>query len=346
MLANATIACPVTATTKAVIYHGVGATSECRQWESDFYKWAGIEAVPITAAQLKAANCGGKLRQLGVSIFAMPGGNAYDEQRSSGAEGKANLLSFLSSGGLYVGTCAGFYYASSAYWWEADRDGGEYVWPNLLGVFPEVEGSISSIIDDEDSPGYKLTALDNGLHAIYWGGPTRGWKRTPATVPGTVLARFTSIPGSLPAAVHVDDKDGNRLLFSAHFEAEEGVGIFNTGLTPAQTLANWQYRAAQIKKAAGFPLHTPRQSPVSWSKPSMATAAAPSTASRCVVCQPMFASRGGPCAWNVTLTPCTDDDGCNAKFDVQPTYCNAFPVVGLCGHSQALCAQHGAQLEA
>jgi len=182
----------------------------------------------------------------------MPGGNAYQEQSSAGPDGKTNILNFISAGGLYVGTCAGYYYAADGYWWEADRpDGGEYKWPNTLGIFPEVEGSISNIIDDEDQPGYKLTRIDNGLHAIYWGGPTRGWRRTPSTVPGTVLARFADVPGALPAAVHVNDKDGNRLLFSAHFEAEEGVGIRNTGLTPAQTLANWQYRAQQINSALG-----------------------------------------------------------------------------------------------
>ena len=85
-------ACPITANTSVVIYHGNGATAECRQWEHDFYQWMGIEAVALTAAQLQSPLCGGRLRSHGVKIFAMPGGNAYDEQTSVGAVGKKNLV--------------------------------------------------------------------------------------------------------------------------------------------------------------------------------------------------------------------------------------------------------------
>ena len=85
-------ACPITANTSVVIYHGNGATAECRQWEHDFYQWMGLEAVALTAAQLQSPLCGGRLRSHGVKIFAMPGGNAYDEQTSVGAVGKKNLV--------------------------------------------------------------------------------------------------------------------------------------------------------------------------------------------------------------------------------------------------------------
>ena len=52
----------------------------------------GLEAVALTAAQLQSPLCGGRLRSHGVKIFAMPGGNAYDEQTSVGAVGKKNLV--------------------------------------------------------------------------------------------------------------------------------------------------------------------------------------------------------------------------------------------------------------
>jgi len=261
---NTSEACPITSTTKVVIYGGRGATAECKQWEADFYKWAGLEAVSISAEQLQSAECGGSLRELGVKIIVCPGGDAYDTQLSVKTRGKQNILSFIDAGGLYVGTCAGFYLAASGYVWEDGQEGGgEFKWPYLLGRFPEVEGSITSIKDDTGPVPYKLTGLDNGLHAIYWGGPTRGWHKTEASVPGTVLLRYSDVPGNLLAAVHVNDKShGNLLLFSAHLEAEEGVGIHNTGLTKEMQLANWQYRAQQIKQASKLEFTVPSTLPM------------------------------------------------------------------------------------
>jgi len=264
--------CPIGPNTSVVIYHGNGATSECRQWESDFYAWLGLEAVGITAAQLHDTSCGGRMKDLGVQIFAVPGGNAYDLQTSSGTMGKKHILAFIDANGTYVGTCAGAYFASSGYYWQmGETGGGHFNWPYLLGRFPEVEGSITSIQDDAVPPGYKLTGVTTAsaveaegaeatvsLHAIYWGGPTRGFKSLPKTgTPGTVLATFSSVSGSLPAAWHVRDRQGTRLLFSAHFEAEEGIGIQGTGLTPEQTLANWQYRARMISDAASLSVAIP-----------------------------------------------------------------------------------------
>ena len=175
--------CPITSNTSVVIYHGHGATDECRQWEHDFYQWLGLEAAALTAAQLKSPMCGGQLRERGIKIFAMPGGNAYDEQTSVGAVGKKNLLSFIDAGGLYVGTCAGYYFAATGYFWQmGESGGGEFHWPNTLGRFPEVEGSITTIQDDSSPPGYKLTGYttSNGTagRGIYWGGPPFGLRST------------------------------------------------------------------------------------------------------------------------------------------------------------------------
>lgn len=253
------IACPISSTTDVVIYHGNGPTAECKTWESDFYAWMGMEVATLTATQMKNNACGGSMAKFGVKIFGMPGGNAYNTQESIEDTGKANILKFIDAGGMYVGTCAGFYLAASSYFWqEGESGGGEFAWPNMLGRFPEVEGSITDIMDDAESPGYKLTGIDNGLKAIYWGGPTMGWRRTKASqTPGTVLARYADVAGDLLAAVHVNDDNGNLLLFSAHFEAEVGIGIKHTGLTSDMQLANWQYRAKQISAAANLDFVVP-----------------------------------------------------------------------------------------
>ena len=41
------------------------------------------------------------------SLFLMPGGNAYELQRSLGASGKTKLTQFLDQGGNYVGYMRG-----------------------------------------------------------------------------------------------------------------------------------------------------------------------------------------------------------------------------------------------
>ena len=68
--------------------------------------------------------------------------------------GKKHVLGFIDAGGLYVGTCAGFYFAAQGYFWQVgEPGGGEYHWSQLLGRFPEVEGSITNIRDDSATPG-------------------------------------------------------------------------------------------------------------------------------------------------------------------------------------------------
>lgn len=73
-----------------------------------------------------------------------------------GAVGRSKIVDFVQSGGLYVGTCAGWYYASPAYFWEFGStwpDAGYWAYPNLLGLFPvAVEGSIVAIQDMELAP--------------------------------------------------------------------------------------------------------------------------------------------------------------------------------------------------
>ena len=87
------------------------------------------------------------------------------------------------------------YFSTRDFFWEGDY----YTYPaepSLLGRFPAtVEGSISDIADYSGSPGYAATNLSTGLTALYYGGPTRGWKDTPSSLPaGThVLATFSEV---------------------------------------------------------------------------------------------------------------------------------------------------------
>ena len=143
--------------------------------------------------------------------------------------------------------------------WEYDQgwpDSGYWQYPALLGEFDaHVEGSITDIADEETAAGvfdgHALTRLSTGHHAIYYGGPTMGWKHTSeSSMPAAAetLARFadvTNVTGSAPPAVVRMRERGKRLLlFSVHLEAFEGVGV--SELSTADRQANYALRAARI----------------------------------------------------------------------------------------------------
>lgn len=250
-------ACPITPATTVAYFAGHGATADCQNWEKNFFEWWAraeprVVVQRMTAAATKSCDLA---RYPNLKLWVQPGGNAYDQQKSLGPEGKASILKFLQGGNSshYLGTCAGWFVASTDYWWQ----GTHYAWPETLGIFETVEGSITNIWDDEKPPGYTLTTVStaagaagshegSSLTALYWGGPTRGWNATPAGVTGSPLLTFSSIPGHLPASV----LDGRHLFFSVHLEAYEGHPS-GVRLSTAQREQNYKFRAEQINQLTG-----------------------------------------------------------------------------------------------
>jgi len=240
--------CPLTSSTTVAYYSGSGATSDCQAWERNFWDWWQSADSRI---QYKALSANHIIRQCNLlnypnlKVYTQPGGNAYDQQLSLGSQGKQKILNYIDAkNGIYLGTCAGWFYASTGYIWQ----GTTYKWNYLLGRYPETEGSITTIQDYDKPPGYRVTGVTGKageLQALYFGGATRGWRNTPRTTPGSTLLTFADIPDHLPAAV----QDGNLLLFSVHLEAFRNNPSSN--ITDAQVLANYRFRAEAINTAAG-----------------------------------------------------------------------------------------------
>lgn len=259
--------CPIQPDTTVVVYGGSLTTYSAHNqgwevggvdplslgWIMSFLDWwhtydSAVKPVFLNSTNL-SSDC--KLSNYpNVVLYVQPGGDAYGQLSSLGASGKANILTFLDKGGAYVGICAGWYYAAKDYYWAGDY----YKWPDLLGRFPTVEGSITNIAE---YPAYNMTRLSNGLNMIYYGGPTRGWKQTPNETPGTVLMTFASIPGNLPAAV----KFNKMLLLSVHPEAHENYGI--QGLSKDQRIANYKWLANAINNVAGTQFTVPETTSIS-----------------------------------------------------------------------------------
>lgn len=257
-----TPSCPIRNGTKALIFSDVTAgTGEfSSQWEHHFWDWWAANtssAPPHQFLSLSEFSACSSEDLLGARALFMPGGNAYTYTQHLGVKGKNTIRAFMRGGGKYIGTCAGWYYASKGYFWEYDThwsDAGYWHYSQLLKVFDaEVEGSVTDISDEETADGvfdgHAVANLSSGHRAIYYGGPTVGWRHTnEVNLPqGTlVIARFTGVQSQPPAIVRVIDSRNQLLLFSVHLEAYEGIGV--TELTAVQRQANYALRAKLIQE--------------------------------------------------------------------------------------------------
>ncbi|MEK6926011.1 MAG: BPL-N domain-containing protein [Nanoarchaeota archaeon] len=245
--------CPIQPDTNVVFYGqtgfgGVGDLS--KSWITHFFDWwkqqdPSIKYVILDSGDLKT-DCN-LANYPNVKIYVQPGGNAYYQQKKLDSAGKNNINNYIDSGKGYVGICAGFYYAAGDYYWQ----GSYYDWNDLLGRYPTVEGSLTDIADYDSNPGYAMAPLSNGRNAIYYGGPTLGWRQTTIGHPGTTDSTFASISGNLPAVI----KNGNMLLTSVHLEAYENDGI--SGLSTFDRTENYKYLANLINEVSGTNFYVP-----------------------------------------------------------------------------------------
>lgn len=254
---GAALGCPITPSTTVTFYGETGTggvESHSRSWVIHFLDWWRAHDPAVEPVELKAAELTGGCALTsypGLRLHIQPGGNAYDQQATLGAAGRATINAYLDQGGAYLGICAGFYYAASDYYWK----GTLYAWPHLLGRFPTVEGEITAIADFDQPPGYAVTGVSSGHRMLYYGGPTRGLAKTALGHPGQTLLTYTAVPGQLPAAI----RHGKLLLSSVHPEAFEGDGI--TGLTTAEREANYRWLAQTINAVAGTSFKVPGGAP-------------------------------------------------------------------------------------
>lgn len=239
--------CPINSNTDFVYYSGSGASDLSQSWMVHFFDWwkgynPDLDYQGLSGAQIDDCDFTAYPE---LDMYVQPGGDAYLAQKWIGADGKAVINDFIANGGSYFGACAGWYYAAGDYYWQDSY----YDHSDLLGAYPgTVEGSIREIADWDGNPTYSVSALDNGLNALYWGGPTMGYEYTPAIV-GELQASY--VYGNLPAVV----KYNNMLLTSVHLEAYENDGF--TGLTTEEREANYRYLANLINEVAGTSFNVP-----------------------------------------------------------------------------------------
>jgi glutamine amidotransferase-like uncharacterized protein len=153
-----------------------------------------------------------------VQMLVLPGGaDLFYTEKLNGSGNKA-IRRWVEQGGIYLGICAGAYYACASLGW-AEGTQQEISGPRELAFFPgRAAGPVSAFIENSDV-GKSWNAAtrvisDGGLDSVvhYNGGPLFEGQ------PETVLARYLDLPGQPPAAIECRIGKGKAVLCSFHPE--------------------------------------------------------------------------------------------------------------------------------
>jgi len=283
--------CPVTEGTDVVVFTVMTPWSDgihtveplgVALWQSwtALFRWLNFNVANIGPKHMLDPQCGGRLRELGVKVFAMPGG---DTQWYAGfTECRDHIQEFIQGGGLYVGSCGGFGYLTSLSHKmknSTEPVGDEF--STYLDVFPAAKGPVfdlgkltplegqtpADVIKLPHGGPYVypdaavLAQLSDGAVGAYAG----GFPPTEVTEDTEVLQRFSQVKGEPVAAVHLHGEGRNILAFVYHPEFELGLSLedaFDLGvwvrmfLQPGDThdlpmlqFKMWRYFAEKLLRA-------------------------------------------------------------------------------------------------
>ncbi len=179
---------------------------------------AGLDAV----VQCDAADItGGCLDPQKVAMFIMPGGaDLFYCEKLNGAGNKA-IRAYVEAGGIYLGICAGAYYACSRIEWAQDNSHKSIIGDRELNFFKgTATGPIKSLLEENDIDASwnniaRLETSSGTVPAFYNAGPV--------FIPDAhssyeALATYKDVQGTPAAIVSMTIGKGRALLTSCHIE--------------------------------------------------------------------------------------------------------------------------------
>ena len=214
-----------------LIYSDDGAWEDGIVALEHFFEEQGVSTQRIYATDLNSDNWN---RDADAILF--PGGYAYNYQLAISLEAVDEIRDYVSSGGAYIGICAGAYFASKTVEWE----GGSY--PYELGLFDGIAiGSLDYIAPWPEFAMTKLTMnkenpinynIPNSISTLYYGGPI--FTPNPGVEVNTVATWNEA--NNTAAIINFEYQNGRVLLLGPHLEIEEDDDRDGTNF--ASTLAD------------------------------------------------------------------------------------------------------------
>ncbi len=237
------------------IYVGPGAWIDGVIAFENFLDWKGISHERVTPSDVNTY----VLKNYYRAIF-MPGGDAYYYKLYIDANGVQHIRDLVFSGGGYIGTCAGAYYASDSIRWE----GGTYDYPlDLFQGFSN--GAIDAIAP---WPDYTMTPVNlNPAHpvnqyspatmtSLYYGGQTF----VPhAGVAVDTLFTWAAYHDSV-GGISLTYGSGRVLLMGIHPEIDENTSRDGTSFADSldDKESDWNWLWTAIDWLLKRPLSTPQ----------------------------------------------------------------------------------------
>jgi glutamine amidotransferase-like uncharacterized protein len=153
-------------------------------------------------------------------IFVMPGGESRYVANKLKGQGNRHIRAYIENGGIYLGICAGAYYACAQTEWRQERDEVALAVENELALCPlTAKGPIAALpcfSMGEEIP-VQITGIesDGQRHdVLYWGGPL--FYDVDDNI--EILARYSDIPDKPPAIIAGRFGKGRYILSSPHIE--------------------------------------------------------------------------------------------------------------------------------
>ena len=207
---------PKSPTPKIAIYSGSGCWAESITAGQRMFEWMGYRCEVVGAQRINTEGLDG------FNILYIPGGNMYQYALDISSTGKANVRSFVSNGGGYIGICGGAYFASRHIRWQ----GTDFIVESLQLFEGMAVGSVDQI---EPYPGFDMCeiAIVDHAHPITSPAPASEWILYywgPALIPDTgvqvsILGRYAIT--NQPAMVAFSYGKGRVFLIGTHPEIEE-----------------------------------------------------------------------------------------------------------------------------
>lgn len=201
------------------LYVGTGTWDAGKEHLKWFLQEHGFSYRSLTAEDILL----GKLEDEGVRLLIMPGGESWEYLKELGDEGAERIRHFVSTGGGYMGICAGAFYGTAL------REGGVKTGPYGIGLLNgtaydgtdlHTDPFIEGMMDFDTRPDPLMKDFQKTFRIVLFGGPSFHYTPDEAKQKQIgVMMEFQKLHE--PAMITLHYGAGRVFLSGPHLEVEE-----------------------------------------------------------------------------------------------------------------------------